>query len=172
MLKETIDRMRFDMDEMRNNAASASSAAGGGPGSAAGSMSKSLGAELLGKMGDGEWDEVKARGRIELEEETGSESEVTVVETASDGEETEGEDVVQTIITRKKRVRIFALVPSEMQLTTDASAEGAWARERDNRVVRGVERVLGCVDAARDRGVLVEHANTDGAGAHYPHREL
>ncbi|KAF7972429.1 hypothetical protein HWV62_17996 [Athelia sp. TMB] len=113
MLKETIDRMRFDMDEMRNNAASASSAAGGGPGSAAGSMSKSLGAELLGKMGDGDWDEVKARGRIELEEETSSESEVTVVETASDGEETEGEDVVQTIITRKKRK-----VPGRANVTT------------------------------------------------------
>ena len=86
--------MHFDMDEMHNNAASTSSAAGGGPRNAAGTLSKSLNAELLGKMGDGKWNEVKARGRIKLEEETSSEGEVAVVKTISDGEETEGEDVM------------------------------------------------------------------------------
>ncbi|KAG6332062.1 hypothetical protein ID866_7025 [Astraeus odoratus] len=89
MLKETIDRMRFEMDEMRNS--NASGLGGGGSshgGSQKGSMSKSLGAELLGKMG-GEWD---------MEEDDSEEGEF-------DGENTEGEeeDVIQTIITRKKR---------------------------------------------------------------------
>lgn len=49
LLKETIDRMRFDMDEMRN-AAVGGVPGYGVPGSAPGSVSKSLGAEMLGKM--------------------------------------------------------------------------------------------------------------------------
>ncbi|KAG9314940.1 hypothetical protein JVU11DRAFT_4048 [Chiua virens] len=91
MLKETIDRMRFEMDEMRSLSAMG---AGLGPGSGAssnrGSMSKSLGAELLGKMGT-PW------GMDEEEEEEDLDDE--------DLEDTEGEeeDVIQTIITRKKR---------------------------------------------------------------------
>ena len=91
VLKETIDRMRFDMDEMRNAATHA--AAGSGPSSATNSISKSLGAELRGKMGgswDDEDDEVEDdsdSGELEMEDNTGDE-----------------EDVIQTIITRKKRV--------------------------------------------------------------------
>ena len=48
LLKETIDRMRFDMDEMRN--AAVGGLGYGVPGSAPGSASKSLAAEMLGKM--------------------------------------------------------------------------------------------------------------------------
>ena len=48
LLKETIDRMRFDMDEMRN--AAVGGVGYGVPGSAPGSVSKSLGAEMLGNV--------------------------------------------------------------------------------------------------------------------------
>ena len=92
LLKETIDRMRFDMDEMRN-------AAVGGvgydvPGSAPGSVSKSLGAEMLGKMN---WLEEKGR-------EAGDDAEEVEEQDDTEGEE---EEEIQTIITRKKRVCFF-----------------------------------------------------------------
>ncbi|KAJ6620038.1 hypothetical protein B0H10DRAFT_1876306 [Mycena sp. CBHHK59/15] len=98
LLKETIDRMRFDLDEMRSSNV-AGGAAGGSSGgsSAANTMSKSLGAELLGKMKGG-W------GGMESESE--EEEEVEEANSGTPGPEdddTEGEDVIQTIITRKKR---------------------------------------------------------------------
>jgi len=46
-LKETIDRVRYEMDEMRN---AAPGNIGSGLSSAANTISKSLGAELMGKM--------------------------------------------------------------------------------------------------------------------------
>ncbi|PBL03350.1 hypothetical protein ARMGADRAFT_910387, partial [Armillaria gallica] len=92
LLKETIDRMRFDMDEMRN---SASSVMGGSSGnsSAANTLSKSLGAELASKIKGG-WGLEDAEEDVEDE----GDSAETTVERDSDGE-----DVIQTIITRKKR---------------------------------------------------------------------
>jgi len=114
MLKETIDRMRYDMDEMRNNAASAAMGGTGSSGqsSAANTMSKSLGAELLGQMTGAQWEKMKGtQWGIEDENgEDGGEGESEsgqVIALDSEGEETEGEDVVQTIITRKKRVSLF-----------------------------------------------------------------
>ncbi|KAG5637957.1 hypothetical protein H0H81_002485 [Sphagnurus paluster] len=92
LLKETIDRMRFDMDEMRISAVVAT---GSGPSSAMNSMSKSLGAELLGKMKGG-W------GMDDEEDEVEHQLSNVTIEMDED-EETEGEDVIQTIITRKKR---------------------------------------------------------------------
>lgn len=96
LLKETIDRMRFDMDEMRNSMSSVT-AGGSGQSSAANTVSKSLGAELAGKMA---WD------LDEQPERNGYVSEETTVveEEETDIEGDEEEDVVQTIITRKKRV--------------------------------------------------------------------
>ncbi|KAK0469531.1 uncharacterized protein EV420DRAFT_40602 [Desarmillaria tabescens] len=92
LLKETIDRMRFDMDEMRN---SASSVMGGSSGnsSAANTMSKSLGAELASKIKGG-WGLEDEEEDVEDE---GDNAEATVVN------DSDGEDVIQTIITRKKR---------------------------------------------------------------------
>ncbi|KAF7332770.1 hypothetical protein MKEN_00160700 [Mycena kentingensis (nom. inval.)] len=90
LLKETIDRMRFDLDEMRSSSNGASPAGMGGASaqsSAPNTMSRSLGAELLGKMK--EWGGMEA-------EEPPSPANVQ-------NQDTEGEDVVQTIITRKKR---------------------------------------------------------------------
>lgn len=95
LLKETIDRMRFDMDEMRNSAVAATG--GSGQSSATNTMSKSLGAELMGKMKGG-WG-------MQDEEEDATDEEVDVSAEAEEDEETESEDVIQTIITRKKRVR-------------------------------------------------------------------
>ena len=91
MLKETIDRMRFDMDELRNSAFSLEKGGGSGTASAHGSVSKSLGAELLSKMKDGNW---------EMEEEVESEPNSLEIEVTPEGDETESEDYVQTIITR------------------------------------------------------------------------
>ena len=110
MLKETIDRMRFDMDEMRNNAAT-SAAQGSGQNSAANTLSKSLGAELIGKMSGEEWEKIQDKpfGTEERDDDEAKGNDAStfadevVANLNGDGEETEGEDVVQTIITRKKR---------------------------------------------------------------------
>jgi hypothetical protein len=99
LLKETIDRMRFDMDEMRSNAVAATG--GSGQSSAANTMSKSLGAELLGK--------IKGGWGMQDEEEDAKEEDGDVPTEVEEDEETESEDVIQTIITRKKRVSVSLL---------------------------------------------------------------
>ncbi|KAF7374326.1 hypothetical protein MSAN_00316100 [Mycena sanguinolenta] len=85
LLKETIDRMRFDLDEMRN-----SSAAGVGAG----------GSRVVGED-EGGWGGLEDDGEEEAEEEDGSGS--SAATPGADDDDTEGEDVIQTIITRKKR---------------------------------------------------------------------
>lgn len=99
LLKETIDRMRFDMDEMRNNASALG--ANSGHSSSSNTISKSLGAELAGKM-KGAWG---IEENIPEDEPDDASEGSTVVE-AEESDSTEGEDVIQTIITRKKRVRV------------------------------------------------------------------
>lgn len=91
MLKETIDRLRFEMDEMRSHAASGLNASGGA--SANSTISRSLGAELS-KLQDASWEkeEVAPERSAEQEEEDDSD------------DDSEDEDVVETIITRTKRV--------------------------------------------------------------------
>ncbi|KAJ3483586.1 hypothetical protein NLI96_g6211 [Meripilus lineatus] len=86
MLKETIDRMRYEMDEMRNNIAGVAS---GGTVSAKGSVSRTLGMELGNRLKDMEWEDRDDDERVKelLEEES----------------EEEDEDVIQTVITRTKR---------------------------------------------------------------------
>ena len=87
--------MRFDMDEMRN--AAVGGVGYGVPGSTPGSVSKRLGAEMLGKMN---W----------LEEEGREEGEVGEVGGEGDEQDDTGgeeEEEIQTIITRKKRVCFF-----------------------------------------------------------------
>jgi hypothetical protein len=126
LLKETIDRMRYEMDEMRANAALGlppGSTGGSGPGT----LSKTLGAELLGKMkwdgeeaeegddeGAGEVEETVEEGSsLEVPERSEDESNASV--TAVEEEDTEDEDVIQTIITRKKRVCVST--PAALHLT-------------------------------------------------------
>ncbi|KAH8831241.1 hypothetical protein DL96DRAFT_1667632 [Flagelloscypha sp. PMI_526] len=88
LLKETIDRMKFDLDELRNK--ETWNGRNSGYSSAVNTMSKSLGAELSAKLKDGSWNMDDDLSKEEDE-----------VEEISEGEE--DEDVVQTIITRKKR---------------------------------------------------------------------
>jgi hypothetical protein len=96
MLKETIDRMRFDMDELRAGLANNAPGAGNGIISAPSSVSRSLGAELLSKMkgGSGWTDGEDERDAVATLRELGIEDQ---------GEGTEDEDIVQTIITRTKK---------------------------------------------------------------------
>ncbi|KIJ51491.1 hypothetical protein M422DRAFT_58957 [Sphaerobolus stellatus SS14] len=87
VLKETIDRLRFDLDELRTR----EHAVAGGPSSSSsqfGSVSKSLGQELLNK-----WEAMQDDDAEDTEEDTEEE------ETS----DTDGEEMIQTIITRKKR---------------------------------------------------------------------
>lgn len=83
LLKETIDRLRFDLDEMRTTAAAASSSRASLPGSNTGTMTRDLAHELQDHLHD-----------VGPNEE-GSDND-------SEGESTEGEDYVETIITRRK----------------------------------------------------------------------
>ena len=64
LLKETIDRMRFDMDEMRSSAVAVTG--GSGQSSAANTMSKSLGAELLGQTKGGKTRKMRRRSQTFL----------------------------------------------------------------------------------------------------------
>ena len=100
MLKETIDRMRFDMDELRATLASNAPSAGSGAGSAPGSVSRSLGAELLSTMKDDS-------GWIDDDDEADSAATLKVLGIENPDENTDGEDIVQTIITRKKKVHFL-----------------------------------------------------------------
>lgn len=93
LLKETIDRMRFDMDELRSNLTNATlGGPSSGANSAANTISKSLGAELASKIKDG-WGSDEETEHMEEEDNS---FDNTVVE------ESEDEDVIQTIITRKR----------------------------------------------------------------------
>ena len=132
LLKETIDRMRFDMDEMRNSAVT-SVTGGSGQSSAANTMSKSLGAELMGKMKGG-W------GMQDGEDEAGEQD--TDVST-EEGEETESEEI-QTIITRKKRVSFFLFYRLEVSLTLNyLYVEGCKSRQPAGSEDIFVRRVQG-----------------------------
>jgi mevalonate pyrophosphate decarboxylase len=95
VLKETIDRLRFDLDELRSREHAA------GPSSSSsqfGSVSKSLGAELMNR-----WEALQD-DEEEEEEETEEEK----------GSGSEGEEMIQTIITRKKRVRTVFRIQSKV----------------------------------------------------------
>jgi hypothetical protein len=138
LLKETIDRMRFDMDEMRNAAVGGVVVGYGAPGSAPGSVSKSLGAEMLGKMtwlGEEEGREV---GEVDGEEE-------------QDDTEGEEEEEIQTIITRKKRVCFFlfffSLLGGKMLMTCCRKSQAAQTHNRSKeenskkpKIIRTVAR--------------------------------
>ncbi|KAF5327753.1 hypothetical protein D9619_004089 [Psilocybe cf. subviscida] len=94
MLKETIDRVRFEMDMMRQSLDNNGVAGGSGHGSAASTMSRSLGAELQGQLGEWEQD-----GRDEIV----SEGSTAVEDDDTEGEDDGDEDVIETIITKRKR---------------------------------------------------------------------
>jgi hypothetical protein len=101
LLKETIDRMKYDMDEMRNKAQSGLRSGHSSTRDSMNSlsMSRSLGAELAGKLAD-VWNMNINDGQ---EEDDGDEG----VDIDDEENGTEGEDVVETIITRKTRVSVL-----------------------------------------------------------------
>ena len=118
MLKETIDRLRYEMDEMRN--AAPGNIAGSGLSSGANTISKSLGAELMGKMKfDMDSDEELDESDTAVED--GNKTEV---------EEEEEEDVVETIITKRKRVWIILCFLKYTLLMLTAYPYRKWQVER------------------------------------------
>lgn len=92
ILKETIDRLRFDLDELRTREHTAP-AGHGGTSSQLNTVSKSLGAELMSR-----WE------AMNQDQEDG----VTEEEEQETGSNSDGEEMIQTIITRKKRVSLFS----------------------------------------------------------------
>jgi hypothetical protein len=103
MLKETIDRLRFEMDELRTTAAAGGGGAGReGQSSREATMSRSLGAEMERMMGD-KWEEEDSEDTAETET-------VVAVEEA-EGSGSEDETEIQTIITRKKKVGSLLFLP-------------------------------------------------------------
>lgn len=115
MLKETIDRMRFDMDELRAGLASNAPGVGSGTSSAPSSVSRSLGAELLSKLTDG-------GGWIDEDEEGDSVETLRVLGIEGQDEDTEDEDIVQTIITRTKKVGPLTVNPGTSPSLTFCAA--------------------------------------------------
>lgn len=114
LLKETIDRMRFEMDEMRSSFQSEAGKDEKGNKSQPNTIGKSLGAEMTradSRWIDGsEWERVgDSEGNEDTSAETDAHSnsgETTIVhEEAEERFEvgSDGEDVIQTIITRKTR---------------------------------------------------------------------
>jgi hypothetical protein len=94
MLKETIDRMRYEMDELRTSAASGDASGGSGASSRTASLNRSLGEELARGL----------KGAMEMnkiDEDESFESETIV---GDEGDDTEGETEIQTIITRRRKV--------------------------------------------------------------------
>lgn len=97
LLKETIDRLRYDLDDLRSAHANDSTKGGSSaPGSAKPSLSRTLGSELLRRLNPHE--------SVQESTEDDSDTETTVEETVEEQtENTDGdEDVFQTIITRKR----------------------------------------------------------------------
>jgi len=115
MLKETIDRMRFDMDELRAGLASNAPGVGSGTSSAPSSVSRSLGAELLSKLtDDGGW--------IDEDDEGDSVETLRVLGIEGQDDDPEDEDIVQTIITRTKKVGQHAVNPRSLPSLTFCAA--------------------------------------------------
>jgi len=103
LLKETIDRMRFDMDEMRSNMGNLNPGGNSGQSSNANTISKSLGAELMGQ-----WPMSPAEGQDQ--DDVDSEDSTVIEEEETTEVDDEDEDVIQTIITKRKRVRFVPIM--------------------------------------------------------------
>lgn len=99
LLKETIDRLRFEMDEMRSNAANALDQSKDGVAGSAASVGKTLGAEMVRAGID-----PNATPSTRVQQEEDSEDETIVDETIN--QESDDDEFIQTVITKtRKRVR-------------------------------------------------------------------
>ncbi|KAJ3556586.1 hypothetical protein NP233_g11944 [Leucocoprinus birnbaumii] len=143
LLKETIDRMRFEMDEMRANAALCLPPGGACGGSGPGTSSKTFGAELTGKMqwdsegeeGDGEHDvnrdaDESAEEWTSMEVERSEDASNASITSVEEDEDTEDEDVIQTIITRKK----WKVASRAKELSHPSSQKSHTFQERTSRI--------------------------------------
>jgi len=92
LLKETIDRLRFDLDELRTTHANATNATG--VNSNKGSMSRSLANELKAKLEAADEEESD-------DDEAGGDLSMTSVGTAMDSDE--DNEYIETIITAQRR---------------------------------------------------------------------
>jgi len=99
LLKETIDRLRFEMDEMRSNAANALDQSKDGVAGSAASVGRTLGAEMVRAGVD-----PNSAPSKHTQQEEDSEDETIVDETIN--QESDDDEFIQTVITKtRKRVR-------------------------------------------------------------------
>lgn len=122
-LKETIDRMRFEMDDMRSAMTSGLGTTGSSLNSRANTISKSLGAELQSQL------EKEQRLRAEADADAGedTEGEETVVE-QNDQEDDEG-NVVTTIIKRTRR-KVVSKAQMELPMLKREYSGGKFTERR------------------------------------------
>ncbi|KZT01531.1 uncharacterized protein LAESUDRAFT_731104 [Laetiporus sulphureus 93-53] len=92
LLKETIDRLRFDIDELRNSTTNSNFLSGAG-GTAQSDSAKTLGSEM-------DRAEEQAKAAEDVNEEAEVSAQLTLTEEQEDEDD---EDFVETIITRTKR---------------------------------------------------------------------
>lgn len=110
LLKETIDRLRFEMDEMRSNAANALEQSKDGVAGSATSVGRTLGAEMVRAGID-----PNAAPPSHVQQEEDSEDETIVDEIIN--QESDDDEFIQTVITKtRKRVRSLLFL-SEYTLT-------------------------------------------------------
>ena len=99
LLKETIDRLRFEMDEMRTNAANALEQSKDGVAGNAASVGRTLGAEMFRAGVDPNHAPLR-----HVQQEEDSEDEAIVDEIIN--QESDDDEFIQTVITKtRKRVR-------------------------------------------------------------------
>lgn len=128
-LKETIDRMRFEMDDMRSAMTSGLGAIPGMPGSGVSSrmntVSKSLGAELQSQL-----EKEEERRRAEGDAGEDSESEDTVVdEIVEDDKEDDEGNIVTTIIKRTRR-KVASKAQTELPTLKREYSSGKYTERR------------------------------------------
>jgi hypothetical protein len=113
LLKETIDRLKFEMDEMRSNAANALEQSRDGVAGNAASVGKTLGAEMVRAGVDPSSAPPK---RVQQDEE--SEDETIVDETID--QESDDDEFIQTVITKtRKRVRFLRFLGGHMLIALE-----------------------------------------------------
>ena len=101
LLKETIDRLKFEMDEMRSNAANALEQSKDGAAGNAASVGRTLGAEMVRAGVD-----PNAPPPKQVQQDEDSEDETVIDEIVN--QESDDDEFIQTVITKtRKRVRHY-----------------------------------------------------------------
>ncbi|KIM20109.1 hypothetical protein M408DRAFT_334134 [Serendipita vermifera MAFF 305830] len=166
LLKETIDRLRYDLDDLRSAHANDSTKGGSSaPGSAKPSLSRTLGSELLRRLNPQE--------SLQESADDDSDTETTVEETVEEKTEGDGdEDVFQTIITRKRKVvskgkraatvQESVLVDAATQYDSELFAQVSGMQSDDeNKPVASTSRTVVKVEPASPRSRLLQLPRDD-----------